>query len=94
MEQEVSVYEAKAKLSEILRRVRNGKQVTITYRGQKVARVIPYREEAAETFEERTKRLIAAGLIKPAKRSPAEALKRFKPFLPRGALQRFLRDRD
>jgi prevent-host-death family protein len=35
------VHEAKAKLSEILRRVKEGRTVTISERGREVARVVP-----------------------------------------------------
>ncbi|HEX5052419.1 MAG TPA: type II toxin-antitoxin system prevent-host-death family antitoxin, partial [Planctomycetota bacterium] len=36
-----SIYEAKAKLSEILRVVRKGRRITITDRGREVARIVP-----------------------------------------------------
>lgn len=56
---DVSVAEAKAKLSEILRRVEAGERVTITRRGKPVATVagpekvyapLPSRAEVRETF--------------------------------------------
>jgi prevent-host-death family protein len=38
---EVAVYEAKTRLSELLVEVERGEQVTITRRGQAVARLVP-----------------------------------------------------
>jgi prevent-host-death family protein len=38
---EVAVYEAKTRLSELLAEVERGEQVTITRRGQAVARLVP-----------------------------------------------------
>lgn len=35
-----STYEAKARFSEIIRKVRSGKHVRITYRGREVAEVV------------------------------------------------------
>jgi prevent-host-death family protein len=40
------VHEAKAKLSEILRRVKQGRSVTISERGREVARVVPIEQPA------------------------------------------------
>jgi len=85
-----STYEAKAKLSEILKKVRAGQRVGISYRGELVAEVAPV-EPARETLAQRLKRLEAHGVIVPAKRPG-------KPF-PRiarrpGALKRFLASRD
>lgn len=85
-----STYEAKAKLSEILKKVRAGQRVGISYRGVLVAEVAPV-TPARETLAQRLKRLEAQGVIVPAKRPG-------KPF-PRierrpGALKRFLASRD
>ena len=41
MTKSYSTYEAKARLSEILRKVRAGKHVTISYRGREVAEIRP-----------------------------------------------------
>ncbi len=84
-----STYEAKAKFSEILRQVREGKTVTISYHGEPVAEIRPIRMK--QTLEERFQELRARGVITPA-RGPR------KPFKPvahvPGALQRFLDSRD
>ncbi|MBL67640.1 MAG: hypothetical protein CMO74_04175 [Verrucomicrobiales bacterium] len=44
MSTEIGIYEAKAKLSELLRRVEAGETFTITRNGQRVADVAPSRE--------------------------------------------------
>ena len=85
-----STYEAKAKLSEILRKVRSGQKVGISYRGELVAEVAPV-EPARETLAQRVKRLEEQGVIVPA-RNPG---KRFPRIARRpGALKRFLAARD
>ncbi len=85
-----STYEAKAKLSEILRAVRQGHRVGISYHGQLVAEVTPL-PPAPEAFEKRLRRLEAEGVVMPP-RQPRTSLPRFrrKP----GALKRFIETRD
>lgn len=92
MESVYSTYEAKTKFSELLRKVRQGERVVITYHGEPVAEVRPI-EKATETFEERLARLEREGQISPAAMPPAKGT--WKPIAHRpGALQRFLDDRD
>jgi prevent-host-death family protein len=84
-----SIYEAKSRFSEVIRRVKNGESVTITERGKPTATITQI--EAKETQKERWQRLIAQGIIIPAK----------KPFKVQrtglnmdGAIERFLADRN
>lgn len=85
-----STYEAKAKFSEIMRKVREGKHVYITYRGEEVAEIRPL-EEKEESLEERLRRLEEQGLIGP----PASPKGKLEPIADRpGALERFLESRD
>ncbi len=89
-EERYSTYETKARLSEILRKVRRGREVIISSRGVPVARIIPYEKER-EDHEERLDRLAASGVLGPA-RGRLEAV---PPLGERtGALERFLDDRD
>ena len=44
-----STHQARARLSELLRHVRDGKTVTITYRGEPVAEVRPLETEVKTT---------------------------------------------
>ena len=85
-----STYEAKAKLSEILRRVRAGQRVAISHRGEVIAEVTPV-EAPRHGLRERLRRLEAEGILAPArqKRNPFPRLAR-RP----GALKRFLASRD
>lgn len=95
MPDEYSLYDAKAKLSALVRQVREGKSVVITVHGEPVAELRPYqRPERKQTLEERIAELTARGVLIPAKRSPGDP-EAFKPgkHIP-GALQRFLDDRD
>lgn len=89
MDDHYSVYDAKAKLSEIVRRVREGQTITLTYRGQPVAEVRPVAQGGGTP--ERIRRLAERGVIVPARRAGAtfKTLKR-KP----GAVARFLKDRN
>jgi len=85
-----STYEAKAKFSEILRKVRAGRRVRISYRGEEVAEISPL-ERTERSLEGSLKRLEEAGLIGPAS-LPGGSL---RPIAKRpGALARFLESRD
>lgn len=85
-----SVYEAKAKLSEILRRVREGQTITISYHGKPVAEVKPI-EPPADRLEARMRELEASGELIPARRPYTH----IEPLAKRpGALKRFLDDRS
>jgi prevent-host-death family protein len=87
-----STYEAKAKFSELLRKVRAGGRVVITFHGVPVAELRPI-EKREESLEERIERLAAEGSLSPAGVSPAQGS--WKPVARRpGALRRFLDDRD
>lgn len=83
-----STYEAKAKFSEILRQVREGKTITISYHGEPVAEIRPI--EKKQTLEERLDELERrGGLVRqPGERKPMKP----GPHVP-GALERFLEDR-
>jgi prevent-host-death family protein len=84
-----STYEAKARLSELLRKVRSGRSVTITYHGEPVAELRPI--EPAAGPEAHIERLFERGLVtaRPDRRHAPEPVVR-RP----GALRRFLEERD
>ena len=84
-----TTYEAKARFSELLRRVREGEVVRITYYGEEVAELRPI--ERQESVEHRIKRLVVNGVLEPAS-DPDARLNRIadRP----GALARFLEERD
>lgn len=85
-----SIYNAKAKFSEVIRLAKANKRVLITERGTPVAEVIPCKEKV-ETFEERLARLEKEGVVIPA----SNASRIFKPVVKRpGALKRFLESRN
>jgi prevent-host-death family protein len=85
---EYSTYEAKARFAEVLKKVREGRTVTITYHGEPVAELRPYRK--AEGIGERVSRLREQGRIygggAPGKLTALEK----RP----GALDRFLEERE
>jgi prevent-host-death family protein len=83
-----STYEAKAKFSEILRQVREGRTITISYHGEPVAEIRPI--EKKRTLDERWKELEERGVLIP----PRDPAARIRPIahLP-GALERFLKER-
>lgn len=85
-----STYEAKSRFSELLRQVREGQRVVISYHGKPVAELRPFERIEGETQEEALARLEAAGILSPGKGRPV-----FRPIARRpGALQRFLDSRD
>ena len=85
-----STYEAKARFSEVLRQVRAGETVTVTYRGEPVAEIQPIRAEP-DAFEARIADLERRGVLVP----PTGPMKPLRAIahVP-GALDRFLADRD
>jgi prevent-host-death family protein len=82
-------WEAKAKFTELLRRVRGGHVVRISWRGKEVAELRPL-AAARESFPERLARFEGCGIVTRPRNQ----------FLPRvvarrpGALRRFLAERD
>ena len=84
-----STYEAKAKFSEIIRSVREGKTVTVSYRGEPVAEIRPL--QRAATIEQRTLELERKDVLV----GPRESRVPFEGgvHVP-GALETFLRERD
>jgi prevent-host-death family protein len=95
MPREVSLYDAKAKLSALVRQVREGRSVIITVHGERVAELVPYRPpEEPRSIDARIAELEAQGLIQPADRARGEAVE--MPLLAKrpGTLARFLADRD
>ena len=85
-----SLYEAKARFSEVIRLVRQGSTVTVTYRGKPVARIQPLEGESSE-LEEHLRRFEDAGVLR-APSDPTAPLERIarRP----GALGRFLAERE
>ena len=89
MQNTYSTYEAKARFSELLRQVRQGKTVTISYRGKPVAEIRSIQQKPA-TVEERLEELEQRGiLVRPSRR---RSLKTVEPRA--GALNRFLAERS
>jgi prevent-host-death family protein len=84
-----STYEAKARFSEVLRMIRAGKTVYITYHGETVAEIRPV--SRSEDLPERLRRLREEGaLLRRAERRGALRVVARRP----GALERFLDQRD
>ena len=85
-----STYEAKARFAEVIRQVREGKTVTVSYRGEPVAEIRPIQPEAA-TIEERLDDLERRGVLVRSSlaRRPLQAVARRA-----GALERFLAERN
>jgi prevent-host-death family protein len=92
MADEYSLYEAKAKLSALVKQVREGRTVVITVHGQPAAELRPIDPFARpQSLNERLAELTARGILLKPKRSDSSSY----PIGPRkaGALRRFLRDR-
>jgi prevent-host-death family protein len=95
MADEYSLYEAKAKLSALVRQVREGHTIVITVHGQPAAELRPIDPNARpEDVDVRLAGLTRQGVLYRAKREPRDPKafpvgKRCK-----GALRRFLDERD
>ena len=93
MPQRYSTYEAKSKFSEVIRKVRAGQSVVITFHGEEVAEVRPVSrgKKSRETIDERIQRLERRGEVHPA----TAPISNIRPLAKRpGALKRFLESRD
>ena len=85
-----SLYDAKAKFSEIIRQVREGKSITVSYRGEAVAVICPV-PKASESLAERIDQLESDGVVF---RSAGHQGRLRKATRKPGALTRFLDERD
>lgn len=85
-----STYEAKARFSEVIRHVREGKTVTVSYRGEPVAEIRAIQREP-RSLEARLGELERQGIVVPSGQAKA-------PLAPLGrrpgALKRFLDERN
>ena len=61
----ISTYDAKARFSQVLRDVRAGERVVVTWHGKPVAEIRPY-EQPPTTLAERIAELTDDGLVDPA----------------------------
>ena len=89
MSESYSTYEAKARFSELLRKVRMGRRIRITYHGRDVAEIGPV--PSGGTLEDSLRKLEESGVVGqgPEQRAPIRPLSR-----RRGALERFLESRE
>ena len=90
MTESYSIYDAKARFSEIMRKVRRNRRITVTCRGVPVAEIVPLRI-SPEPLEQRLDRLEREGTVEGCKGSAGgmRTLAR-----KRGALARFLGERE
>ncbi|MFL5571290.1 MAG: type II toxin-antitoxin system Phd/YefM family antitoxin [Gemmatimonadaceae bacterium] len=85
-----SLYEAKAKLSAIIRKVREGRPVIVTLHGEPVAEIRPVSPHSSG-LGARIEQLVERGIIVRNQNSRSAA----RPIAKRpGALKRFLDERD
>ena len=86
-----SIYQAKARFSEIIRIVKRRRRVIITDRGIPVAEVVPYSTEQPESIDNRIAKLAQIGAIIPSQ----EPFRATPVRLVAGASDRFMaQDRD
>ena len=85
-----STYEAKARFSEILRKVRDGRRVIVTHHGRQVAEIRPVEPEP-QGLAARLAQFERDGVVKPA---AAPATRPSLAARRSGALARFVRSRD
>ncbi len=85
-----SLYEAKTKLSAIIRRVREGHRVVVTLHGKPVAEIRPV-ESASGCLKQRVEQMAERGILV---RPSGKAIPPHRIVRRAGALARFLADRD
>ena len=90
MENEYSIYDAKARFSELVRRARNNQRVIVTSHGRPVVEIVPYQPRAA-TIADLVSEAEATGVLE---RAAADAGAIRPVARCRGALSRFLEDRE
>ena len=83
-----SIYEAKAKLSEIIRLVRKNRNVTITYHDEPVAQIVPI-DLKPQSLEDQFIRLEKEGVLMLRQPKPLFSIQ-----ASHGALKRFLDSRE
>jgi prevent-host-death family protein len=87
-----STYDAKARFSELLRKVRRNRRIVITHRGKPVAELGPV-TKAELSLSERLEALRELGILEPGHTDPPDRV--FEPVgKSPGALKRFLDERD
>ena len=95
MSDEYSLYEAKAKLSALVKQVREGRTVIITVHGQPAAELRPIDASARpQTLDERLAELTIRGVLLPPKRSTRSDTMYAMGARRPGALRRFLDERE
>ena len=85
-----SIHEAKARFSEIIRQVREGKTVAVSYRGKPVAEIRPI-GKPPQNIQERLEEMERQGTLVRST-LPRKPIRRGEP--KPGALERFLADRN
>ncbi len=95
MPDEYSLYDAKAKLSALIRQVREGRTIVITVHGEPAAELRPIEKKVRkQTLAQRIAELESRGEISEANRKPRSTVAIPIVARRRGALKRFLDDRN
>jgi prevent-host-death family protein len=95
MTHEYPLYDAKARLSSLVRQVREGATVVITVHGERVAELRPYVAPQAENgLEQRMAELAARGALIPPRLTAGESHSLRLGDRDPGVVQRFLDERE
>lgn len=85
-----STYEAKAKFSEVIRKVRAGQHIRIAYRGEEIAEIRPL-DDGEAALEKSLRHLEEQGVLA----RPQKPVGSLRPLAKKpGALGRFLEERE
>lgn len=95
MRDEYALYNAKAKLSALIRQVREGRTIIITVHGEPAAELRPIEKGTRkQSLAERIAELESCGELSASTRKPGISARVSTVARRRGALTRFLKDRD
>ena len=86
----IGIREAKSKLSKILKKVKNGREVVITDRGHPIAKIVPIVSENIPLVE-RVGRLERLGFLEPLPKKSRKTIPTPLP-APEGIAQRYLQE--
>lgn len=90
VQENLGVREVKARLSSLLKKVREGQEIIITDRGKPIGKIVPFPDKSL-SLEDRIERLENRGLLEPLSKQCPKRLPSPLP-APEGLAQKYLQE--